>query len=365
MPQLTWISHKAKPVPYLFSVLFVLASSVFSSFGDAADATVRPDITIIDGFRAPEDIDILVDADALIISGYTVSGNGDLRVFHPESGKIDVVYEPSIEDFDSGEMLAWGAPNCPGPPLGFAPHGIHVSQNGAGTYTLLAVNHTSREAVEWFEIEPAEDTFTAKWRGCVLVDEPYWINDVAALPDGGFVASHMMPRELASEAFKRQPNDGIKSGYVIEWQKDRGWTKVPGTEGALPNGVQVSHDGSVVYSNHYLGNQIIAVERASGKLVWAAAVDGAPDNLSLAANGSLLAVTHLESIATIGDCLARPDDVCAVGFVVYQVNATDGKVSEIFRGGNAYFGGATVAVELGDRIYLGTPTGSSMGQFAR
>lgn len=349
----------------LFLLLVVaVALSLSSQSGYTDDADIKPTVTLVGGLRAPEDIDVFAAADSLIISGYSVAGNGDLRVFHPGSGKIDLVYAPSVQDRHNRNE-AWGATDCPGPPRGFAPHGIHVSQNASGTHTLLAVNHTSREAVEWFELEGTAKAVTAKWRGCVIVDEPYWINDVVMLPEGGFIASHMMPRELAHEAFARQPNDGVKSGYVIEWQQASGWSKIAGTEGALPNGIQVSRDGSVVYSNHYLGNQVVAVERASGLLMWEAAVEGAPDNLSMAADGSLLAVTHLESIATIGDCLTRPDEVCSVGFVVYRLNPLTGVVSEILRAGDQSFGGATVAVEFGDSIYFGTATGTSMGKIPK
>ena len=361
MYQLRRTRRATQTLTHYLAAVTVLGSLFFSAcFAD--ERVVQAEVTTIPGFRAPEDIDVLMDDGALIVSGYSATENGDLRIFHPGAGKIELVYVPGEGDLATANTLAWGASTCPGPPPGFAPHGIHVSKNAIGSYTLLAVNHTGRESVEWFEVRKVNSGYKAVWRGCVIVDEPYWINDVAMLPDGGFVASHMMPRDRALEAFQREPNDGIKSGYVIEWQQGSGWNKVPGTEGALPNGIQVSSDGAVVYSNHYLGNGVVAVERASGKRVWTTAVEGAPDNLSITSDGRLLAVTHLANIATIGDCISRPEQVCNVGFRVYWLDAMTGRVQKVLSGGNANFGGATVAIEVGDSVYLGSATGEWIGR---
>ena len=137
---------------------------------------------------------------------------------------------------------------------------------------------------------------------------------------------------------------------------------MPGTDGALPNGIQVSRDGSVIYSNHYLSHQVVAIERSSGRRVWTAAVEGAPDNLSITSNGDLLAVTQLESLASVGDCLTRPAQVCALGFTVHRLDASTGAAHKILNGGDGKFGGATVAVEVGEAIYLGAAAGTWIGR---
>lgn len=330
----------------------------------ASDGEARNAMDTLPGFHSPEDIDVVAGGAALVVGSFNLEGdNGDLRMYYPTSGEVEVIYVPSDRDKVTAAKN-WGAPHCPGPPPGFAAHGIHVSRNPAGTYTLLAVNHTGREAVEWFELREETGRFSAEWRGCVPVDKPYWINDVAALPDGGFVASHMMPREEANTMLARLPNDGIESGYVIEWGPAIGWRKVPGTDGALPNGIQVSVDGTVIYNNHYLGNRVVAVARGNGRRLWTATVEGGPDNISITPSGDLLVVTHLASLAAIGDCLTRPAEVCPLGYTVHRVDAATGDARRIFRGGDTAFGGATVAVQLDDAVYLGTFAGTRIGRIS-
>jgi hypothetical protein len=38
-------------------------------------------------------------------------------------------------------LVAWGDPECPGPPVGCSAHGSHVSTNADATVTLLKVRH--------------------------------------------------------------------------------------------------------------------------------------------------------------------------------------------------------------------------------
>ena len=343
----------------------LILALLISPAGSADDIGDDDALESISGFRSPEDLDVLADGRALVASGFSLSGrDADLRVYYPESGRVEIIYTPSERDHATAAP-GWGADDCPGPPPGFAAHGIHASRNADDTFTLLAVNHTGREAIEWFELRERNGRFRALWRGCVPVDAPYWINDVARLPGGGFIASHMMPRDAADTMLARSPNDGIETGYVVEWQAEGGWRKVRGTDGALPNGIQVSDDGAIVYNNHYLGNQVVAVMRSTGRRLWAAAVEGGPDNLSITPRGDLLVVTHLASLAAIGDCLTRPAETCSLGFTVHRVDAESGAARRIFRGGDTAFGGATTAVEIDGTIFLGAFAGQRIARLRR
>ena len=109
-------------------------------------------ITPICGFLPPEDVHALPEGDALVVGGFSIDNeDGDIRVLRLADQDIQVVYTPEAGVVASGEP--WGDPGCPGPPTaGFAAHGIHLSENAEGTYTLLVVNHTGRESVEWLEL---------------------------------------------------------------------------------------------------------------------------------------------------------------------------------------------------------------------
>lgn len=301
-----------------------------------------------------------------MVGGFSLDNeNGDLRVLRLSDGEITVVYPPDTAE-SPGPGAGWGDPTCPGPPSeGFAAHGIHLSQGHTGVLTLLVVNHTGREAIEWFELDVDGGDYRAAWRGCVVVDEPYWVNDVAMLPGGGLVASHMMPREIAATLFDRPPNDRVESGFNIEWQPGRGWQKIAGTEGALPNGVQVSADGAVLYSNHYLSNQVVAYRRSNGERLWVASVEGAPDNMSIAPDGRLLVATHLASLRSIRDeCMLKPASYCGLPFAVFSIDAETGDAEKIFQSEGPPFGGSTVAVQSGEAIFLGSFAGNRIGRIA-
>jgi hypothetical protein len=326
-------------------------------------------ITPICGFLAPEDVDVIPGGDAIVVGGFSLDNkNGDLRVMRIADREIRIVYTPGA-DVVAADEGSWGDPACPGPPSdGFAAHGIHLSANSQGTHTLLVVNHTGREAIEWFELSQDGGDYAAAWRGCVIVDEPYWINDVAMLPaaaGGGFVASHMMPREIAATLFDRPPNDRVETGYNVQWQRDTGWTKIEGTEGALPNGVGLSRDGSVLYSNHYLANHVVAYDRATGARLWTASLDGAPDNMSFTPDGKLLIPAHRASLRSVrDDCMLKQPRYCGLAFAVYRVDPSDGSVTLVFESEGPPFGGATVAVQIGDEIFMGAFAGDRIGRIA-
>ena len=82
------------------------------------------------------------------------------------------------------------------------------------------------------------------------------MNDVVGLPGGGFAVSHMVTRGTGGAALfdaERARND---IGYVLTWDAAAGWRKLPGSDGALPNGLEISADGSVLYVNEYFAGGI-------------------------------------------------------------------------------------------------------------
>jgi len=268
------------PITLLLLALVGLSATADEVIED--DCVAENGITPICGFLPPEDLDVVPGGKALVVGGFSLDNeNGDIRVLRLSDNSIETIYSPDTTATTAPAGADWGDPDCPGSPHGFAAHGIQLTENEHGTYTLLVVNHTSREAVEWFEVIEDSGSFSATWKGCVIVDPELWINDIAMLPDGGFVASHMMPREISRTIFDRQPNDQVETGYVVDWHNQTGWTKITGTEGALPNDVQVSADGKTIYSNHYFSNQVVAIDRASGKRLWTTKLEGAPDNISI------------------------------------------------------------------------------------
>jgi hypothetical protein len=201
-----------------FVVLFVLTFTAIANGVDPDPLRCVPlnGITPICGFASPEDIDVMPGAKALVVGGLggfsLDDANGDMRILRLDDHSITTIFPPYAHLRSSNNLAPKGDPACPGPPVGFSAHGIHVSTNIDTTLTLLVVNHTGREAIEWLEVSERDGEFSARWRGCVIVPKELWINDVAMLADGGFVATHMMPRDQASTIFDRQPGDSEATG---------------------------------------------------------------------------------------------------------------------------------------------------------
>lgn len=107
----------------------------------------------------------------------------------------------------------------------------------------------------------------------------------------------------------------------------------------------------------------MAYERATGKRLWTAPVNGAPDNLSITAAGRLLVTAQLVDLVAIRDqCLVKNEAYCGLPFAVYSLDAANGEVTPIFEAKGAPFGGATVAVQSGAQIYLGAFAGKRIAR---
>lgn len=313
------------------------------------------------GFQRPEDIEILPGGQALLISEYgTLTGAlpGRLTLWQPRDGRRRTLY-PAPDADGNGD---WGAPDCPGPagPT-FAPHGIHHGP-AAGLERVYAVNHGTREAVEIFELSDGGDPERARlrWRGCVPAPAGVWMNDVVGLPGGGFAVTHMIAKGSAEETFLETERTRAASGHVLTWTGQAGWRRLPGTDGALPNGIEIADDGATLYINEYLGDRVYAYDRAREARLWQTAVD-APDNSSWGEDGRLLVASHHEDLRAIIACNANaPATTCPVRYSVVAIEAAEGRRLTVIEGGGAPLGGATVAAELNGMLYLGSFVGDRL-----
>ncbi len=337
----------------------ILLALLTLACGTSGSDTSSLELSVIDGFQAPEDIDLLPGGDIMIVSEYggvTGERSGTIKLLR-RNNNTEILYPNPAADIDK-VTTPWGAEGC-GPALGerIAPHGIHVGAGPGAKAQLLVVNHGERESIEIFQIWDAKQHEPSlRWRGCVVAPDHVWLNDVAALPSGGFVASHMTPRGTNVEALLEIDSRPEIQGHVLEWTPDGGWRKIPGTEGALANGVSVSPDGSVLYVNYYLGDEVVAIERSTGKKLWTASVEG-PDNSSWTPEGALLVASHRTELEDVLGCNHVTTPYCGIRFGVVSIDPASGATTELFAGEGAPFGGATVALDIGDRIYLGSFAG--------
>lgn len=348
----------------------VAIALLYGPFALAAERSppVPPPCVAANGFepkcgfaRPPEDLEVLPGARALLVSEYgALSGArpGQLSVFDLDTRERRTLFPVPAADNAVTDQPGVGDTQCPGPPgAEFSPHGIHLA-TVQGKERVLVVNHGGREAIEIFELAngPSSADVGLIWRGCVIASPAVWFNDVVNLPDGGLVATHMVQRGTHEEALVAAQVAGTDTGYALEWHQDQGWQKVAGSEGGLPNGIEISADGATLYINHYLSARVIALDRAHGTRRWEANVAG-PDNSSFAPSGELLVASHQVGLETIFACAEHSEVPCDAPYAVIALDPDTGAQRTLFTGEGAPMGAATVAVQIGNTFYLGSFVG--------
>src|SRR5262249_19049147 len=131
----------------------------------------------------------------------------------------------------------WGARDCGGPPSReFSPHGIHLAKRADGALQLLVVQHGGRESVEMFEVGQNDASWQLVWRGCAVAPQGA-LNDVVALPEGGFLVTRFGPSSsvMFMLAAAKAALFGGTTGWVYAWSPERGFSEMPGTRAAGPN----------------------------------------------------------------------------------------------------------------------------------
>ena len=153
-------------------------------------------------------------------------------------------------------------PMCPGPPSTdqFLTHGVYVAPGDGPVYKLMVVGHGAREAIEVFDVDTRPAMPVVTWIGCVIAPDPIGLNSVRGLSDGGFITTNFLPRGGTQEATQKMMA-GEPNGELWEWHTDSGWVKVPGSEAAGANGVELSDDGRTLYIAAWGSQSFIRLSR--------------------------------------------------------------------------------------------------------
>jgi len=317
------------------------------------------------GFQNPEDLALSPDGRTIIVSQaarFDGTGGGGLVGFAPDSEGQTPLFP--VEGATSGPD-DWGAAECPGPPdAAFSPHGIDLGRGPDGRWMLLAVNHGGRESIEFFEVLPLPEQTALRWRGCVPAPEGANLNDVLILPEGGFLVTHMFPASGgAGTAWQmlRMIAFGSELGRVLEWQRDTGFSDVPGTEASFPNGLEISDDGSVLYLNVYMGDAVRAIRRDTGETLFSATVES-PDNATWARDGRLLVASHPGTFLETLACASIESGSCARPFQIVAVDPETGTAEVLIDSDGSPMGAGTVALQVGDDLWLGSFVGDRIAR---
>lgn len=310
------------------------------------------------GLQAPEDLEALPGGRALLVSefGGLAGGPGHLSVLDLGSRAVRRVYPGNAA---RGERR-WGDPACVAEPdARFSPHGMHLGRRArGGQQQLLVVNHGGREAVEMFEVVRGHDGIALGWRGCVLAVPDDYLNDVATLPDGGFLVTVMMKRSDAhglERAFRGEP-----TGYVMRWHPRRGWSRLAGSDGSMPNGVQTDARGRNAWVSMLGTSQVVRFALPGGERRGVASTPY-PDNLTWTPRGQLLAagVDSPQGLDSAG-CQTGREPGCFAPAHVDRIDPRRLSTVRIFAFANREMRPATVGLRVGDRLYVGSYAGSRL-----
>jgi len=289
--------------------------------------------------QGPEDL-VVLPGDAWVLAS-SMSGDGGIAAIRTSDRTAVKVYPiPGAKHPLDTKHYA----GCPGPPTPgkFTTHGLYLFPGGGPVERLLVVGHGEREAIEVFNVDIRGATPELIWIGCVIAPEPIGLNSVRGLTDGGFITTNFLARGASPDA-RQKMSAGETNGELWEWHPGGKWQKVPGSQAAGANGVELSHDGKTLYMAAWGSQSFVRLSRGDKKVQR----DEVPlgfriDNIHWAADGSLLGV-------------GQGTGANAQRWQAVKIDPKTLKVTELMnRADVPGFAAGTVAAEVGKNWWIGS-----------
>jgi sugar lactone lactonase YvrE len=336
--------HSKGVVVKVFAAAPLLMVVAVASLPLAAQPPPPPPCTpaenVVCGQQAPED---LVALGPSWVAAGAYSGTGGVMLIRVNDRASHTAY-PSPSAVNRPDTRTY--PDCPGPPgangARFTTHGVYVAPGNGPVHKLFVVGHGDRESIEVFEVDTAPATPAVTWLGCVVAPEPIGLNSVRGLPDGGFITTNFLPRGGAPDAMQRMMG-GETNGELWEWHPTSGWQKLPGSEAAGANGVELSDDGRTLYVAAWGSQSFFRLSRGANPPTR----DEIPlgfrvDNIHWARDGTLYAVGQA---GRSWKAVKIDPQTLAVREVVTRPDTPE-------------FGAGTALVEVGDTLWVGSYRGN-------
>jgi hypothetical protein len=306
----------------------------------AAPPPCEPGDGFICGQQGPEDL-VALGTDWAVASAY--SGSGGVT-FIRLGDRLSYTAYPSATATE--QLDAETYPDCPGPPQAddFKTHGVYVAPGSRAVHTLFVVGHGARESIEVFEVDTRPDLPAVTWIGCAIAPDPIGLNSVRGLDDGGFITTNFLPRNMPMQELM----GGKENGELWEWHTDSGWQKIPGSEASGANGVELSDDGETIYVAGWGSRSFFRLSRGTTPVER----DEIPlgffvDNIHWARDGRLLAAGQVDQNGRAGQ-----------DWLVVKIDPDTLEVETVYeQPSNASFGAGTVALEVGDELWIGSYRG--------
>jgi len=322
-----------------------LASSIGQVRPRGAGCDPVGNLRFVCGLAGPEDLAVVPGGRWVIASGMAQSGG--IRLIDMKDKSTTVLF-PGASPKEQFDRTTYGA--CPGPAKheDFRSHGLYLRSTGGQQYRLFAVHHGDRESVEVFTLDARGSTPTLTWIGCSVAPDPIGLNSVVGLPDGGLISTNFQARN-ADATGRGRMMAGENSSEVWEWHPRGEWKKVPGSEAAGPNGLEISQDGKTLYIGGWGSQSLIRLSRGENPPKKDSVNVGfRVDNVRFAPDGMLIA-TGQRPAAQQGQ---RGSSHSA------RIDPKTLKAEELLnRPDDDAFATATVAVQIGQELWIGSVRG--------
>lgn len=310
------------------------------------------------GLQSPEDIAIVPGGDYLLLSEL-----GNMGEFPGRIVLFDVRDESWRPIFPvagaSAPTLLRGDASCtepPGPEM--SPHGSHLVQLADGSWRYLVVNHGGREAIELFALQlPAGGEPQLHWQGCVFPADNTLVNDVVGLSNGDVVYTRMYHPQNVMGLWRGML--GFETGDVWRWNKDTGLRLLPGTEGSLTNGIEISPDERFVFINQYMDKEIHKYDLVTQQLTGVGHVANV-DNSAWGPDGELWLASQSSELPVFLACSKDPTITCGMAFEIVALNPNTMQSRVIFQHQGPPMGAATVATAHRGKVYVGSYLGDRL-----
>ena len=203
----------------------------------------------------------------------------------------------------------------------------------------------------------------------MVAPDPIGINSVAALPDGGFVVTNFDPRQSPPPGgrgggLSPKLMAGEQNGEVWEWHAKSGWAKVPGSEAAGANGIEVSRDGHWIYVAQWGNQSFLRLSRGKTPVDRQEIPLGfRTDNIRWAPDGKTLIVAGQGTVAAQPGAQGGRGQAAQATVVVRLNPQTMTSEELINQAPPPGLGAASVALPVGDELWVGSFRGDRLVRY--
>lgn len=330
------------------------------------NAWAEPDCGPVDdygfvcGLQNPEDLVHIPDSPWLIASGMA-AGAPLYLIDVKEKAWTELYSGTSGETNAASKQYA----DCPGPPntATWVTHGLNLQPGSDGHSTLYVVAHGARESIEVFDLQVIDEQPRLTWSGCLLTPEGMAANSVASMADGTLLITIPLRHGFTiGESLSGKPTGG-----AYRWSPgDSGFSALEGTDMPYANGIEVSMDGKEFYiASSGMSNVTAWSNTNPARLLRRSeTLTIIPDNLHRSPDGSLItAGLNIDYPACGVLDPSVPFDLeafaaCPRPFTVWSVDPQTMQGRALATGpANPLFSNITMAVPVGDELWIGTFAG--------